>query len=114
MFDFDRKNDEPRRLFLDEMAGAIVKVVASHGDDDQGDDNQHWSTLILGRKHEDFSDLSIRADACILQASARWKSTRQSERRKSRMACFWDAVNALNLFTTALASEPGEAWAWIA
>jgi len=41
MFDFDRKNDEPRRLFLDEMAGAIVKVVASHGDDDQGDDNQH-------------------------------------------------------------------------
>jgi len=41
MFDFDRKNDEPRKLFLDETTGAIVKLVASHGDDDQGDDNQH-------------------------------------------------------------------------
>jgi phospholipase C len=41
MFDFDRKNDEPRRLFLDEMTGAIVEVVASHGDGDQGGDNQH-------------------------------------------------------------------------
>jgi len=40
MFDFDRKNNEPRKLFLDEATGAIVKVVASH-DDDQGDDNQH-------------------------------------------------------------------------
>jgi len=41
MFDFDRKSDEPRKLFLDEATGAIVKVVASHDDDDQGHDNQH-------------------------------------------------------------------------
>jgi len=41
MFDFDRKSDEPRKLFLDEATGAVVKVVASHDDDDQGHDNQH-------------------------------------------------------------------------
>jgi hypothetical protein len=39
--DFDRKNDGPRKLFLDEATAAIVKVVASHDDDDQGHDNQH-------------------------------------------------------------------------
>jgi hypothetical protein len=38
MFDFDRRDEGPRKLFLDEATGAIVKVVASHGDDN---DNQH-------------------------------------------------------------------------
>jgi hypothetical protein len=38
MFDFDRRDDRPRKLFLDETTG--VKVVASGGDDhDHGDDH---------------------------------------------------------------------------
>jgi phospholipase C len=37
MFDFDRRNDEPRKLFLDEATGAVVKVVASHDDDHDHD-----------------------------------------------------------------------------
>jgi len=38
MFDFDRRGDEPRKLFLDETTGAIVKIVASHDDDDHDHD----------------------------------------------------------------------------
>jgi len=41
MFDFRRRDDEPRKLFLDEATGAVVKVVASHDDDDHGHDDRH-------------------------------------------------------------------------
>jgi phospholipase C len=39
MFDFDRRDEEPRKLFLDEATGAVVKVVAS--DDDDHHDHDH-------------------------------------------------------------------------
>ena len=42
MFDFDRRDERPRKLFLDEATGTIVKVVASGGDDhDQDHDDDH-------------------------------------------------------------------------
>ena len=40
MFDFDRRDDRPRKLILDEATGAVVQVVASH-DDDHDDDHGH-------------------------------------------------------------------------
>jgi phospholipase C len=39
MFDFDRDDDEPRRVILDEATGAVVSVSASRDDDD--DDRDH-------------------------------------------------------------------------
>jgi phospholipase C len=39
MFDFDRRDEQPRKLFLDEASGAVVKVVAS--DDDDRHDHDH-------------------------------------------------------------------------
>jgi phospholipase C len=41
MFDFRKRDDEPRKLFLDEASGAIVKIVASHDDDDHDRDDHH-------------------------------------------------------------------------
>ena len=42
MFDFDRRDERPRKLFLDETTGAIVKVVASGDDDhDRDHDDDH-------------------------------------------------------------------------
>jgi phospholipase C len=40
MFDFHKRDEEPRKLFLDEATGAVVKVVASH-DDDHDHDHDH-------------------------------------------------------------------------
>ncbi len=40
MFDFQQRDEEPRKLFLDEASGAVVKAVASH-DDDQDSDDRH-------------------------------------------------------------------------
>jgi hypothetical protein len=34
MFDFDRRNDDPRKLILDEQTGAVVS--SSGGGDDRG------------------------------------------------------------------------------
>jgi phospholipase C len=39
MFDFDRDDDEPRRVILDEATGVVVSVSASRDDDD--DDRDH-------------------------------------------------------------------------
>jgi phospholipase C len=39
MFDFDRRDEQPRKLFLDEASGAVVKVVAS--DEDDRHDHDH-------------------------------------------------------------------------
>ena len=42
MFDFDRRDERPRKLFLDETTGTIVKVVASGDDDhDRDHDDDH-------------------------------------------------------------------------
>jgi phospholipase C len=37
MFDFQQRDEEPRKLFLDEASGAVVKAVASHDDHDRDD-----------------------------------------------------------------------------
>ena len=37
MFDFRDRDEQPRKLFLDEATGAIVKIVTSHDDDDHDD-----------------------------------------------------------------------------
>jgi phospholipase C len=41
MFDFHKRDGQPRKLFLDEATGAIVKIVASHDDDDHDRDDRH-------------------------------------------------------------------------
>jgi phospholipase C len=38
MFDFRDRDEQPRKLFLDEATGAIVKIVTSHDDDDHDHD----------------------------------------------------------------------------
>ena len=40
MFDFDRDEDEPRKVILDEKTGAVVSVTASRDDDDDRDDRR--------------------------------------------------------------------------
>ena len=37
MFDFDRHDEEPRRLILDPKTGAVISFVASDDDDDHHD-----------------------------------------------------------------------------
>jgi phospholipase C len=37
MFDFDKRDEEPRKLFLDEATGAVRKVLVSHDDDHDHD-----------------------------------------------------------------------------
>jgi len=41
MFDFDRRDEGPRKLFLDEATGAIVKMVATQDEDDHRKDDDH-------------------------------------------------------------------------
>ncbi len=41
MFDFHKRDEQPRKLFLDEATGAIVKIVASHDDHDHDRDDRH-------------------------------------------------------------------------
>jgi hypothetical protein len=38
MFDFHKRDEQPRKVFLDEATGAVVKIVASHDDDDHDHD----------------------------------------------------------------------------
>jgi phospholipase C len=38
MLDFSRRNDDPRKVFLDPQTGAVVSVSGEHDDDGHGDD----------------------------------------------------------------------------